>query len=142
MDKQARTQSATALKGMIKKPEVIVSTDDMDLMLGTKSLGFSAVRSDGDAFLLISSASWVLMTENWQELQIDPAGIKSVHLATPGPSGLSVEEVRSVTVFEELRPAGGIRHHVSYTLMSGRVYAESELSSHAAGKHTTVYEKH
>ena len=109
--------------------------------LGAQS--WSAVRAGSDAaFLLISSASGVLMTDDWKELQLDSTDISSVHLAIPGQNGLSVAEVRSVSVFEELRPAGGIRHHVSYTLMSGRVYAENELSSHAAGKHTTVYEKH
>lgn len=138
MDKPARTQSVTALKDMINKPESPVSVDDMDLMLGK-----GAVRVGGDtAFLLISNASGVLMAENWQELQYDSTDISSVHLAIPGLNGLSVEEVRSVSVFEELRPAGGVRHHVSYTLMSGRVHTESELSSYATGKHTTVYEKH
>jgi hypothetical protein len=109
--------------------------------LGAQS--WSVVRAGSDAaFLLISSASGVLMTDDWKELQLDSTDISSVHLAIPGQNGLSVEGVRSVSVFEELRSAGSIRHHVSYTLMSGRVYAESELSSHAAGKHTTVYEKH
>ncbi|USR37872.1 hypothetical protein L1F06_014425 [Ectopseudomonas hydrolytica] len=137
MDKPARTRSVTALKDMINKPESPVSVDGMDLMLGK-----GAVRVGGDtAFLLISNASGVLVTENWQELQYDSTDISSVHLAIPGLNGLSVEEVRSVSVFEELRPTGGIRHHVSYTLMGGSIYTESELSSRATGKHTTVYEK-
>lgn len=36
MNKQAKTQSVTALKGLIKKPEVAVSIDDMNLMLSTQ----------------------------------------------------------------------------------------------------------
>jgi hypothetical protein len=100
-----------------------------------------AVRTDGDAaFLLISSASGVLMTGNWQELQLDGANFSSVFLAMPG-SGLSVEEVQSVSVFEEIRPAGGVRHHARFKLMSGRVYQECEPSDRALGKRTTVYQK-
>jgi hypothetical protein len=38
MNKQAKTQSVTALKGLIKKPEVTVSIDDMNLVLSTRSL--------------------------------------------------------------------------------------------------------
>lgn len=48
MDKPARTQSVTALKGMIKKPEVTVSIDDMNLMLSTQWLMSSGIYTEGE----------------------------------------------------------------------------------------------
>lgn len=105
---------------------------------------WNSVRiSRGVSFLLITDSSGVLMTTDLNELQSRvleaPQDVRSVHLAYSGGLGLQVYQVQSVYIFEEIRPAGGIRHHVSYKFVDGSTYSESEPSAYAVGKAILIY---
>ncbi|GGK02372.1 hypothetical protein GCM10009304_30210 [Pseudomonas matsuisoli] len=101
--------------------------------------------SEGVYFLMIADSSGVLMTTDCTELQLQaldaPENIQSVHLAFTGDDGLRVEQVSSALIFEESRPAGGVRHYLSFQLVSGFSYSSKSPPVDAVGRTISIYKK-